>query len=88
MLEGDLAVAGVDDDRVAGLELAPEELLLQACVLERLNMDEATATLKKAIQSSRIRAGAFGETRSKCAQATEACWHEDRRVEVLVRPGQ
>jgi peptidoglycan-associated lipoprotein len=37
---------------------------------------------------NRIRMGAFGETRPKCTQATEACWQEDRRVEVLVRPTQ
>jgi peptidoglycan-associated lipoprotein len=39
------------------------------------------------VSAGRIRTGAFGETRPKCTQATETCWQEDRRVEVLVRPG-
>ena len=37
---------------------------------------------------AKIQTGAFGETRLKCPESTEACWQRDRRVEVLVRPGQ
>jgi outer membrane protein OmpA-like peptidoglycan-associated protein len=46
------------------------------------------ALLGAGIQSDKIQTGAFGETRLKCPDATEACWQRDRRVEVLVRPGQ
>jgi peptidoglycan-associated lipoprotein len=47
-----------------------------------------SALMGAGVPPSRIRTGAFGETRPKCTQATETCWQEDRRVEVLVRPGQ
>ena len=46
------------------------------------------ALLGAGIPSDKIQTGAFGETRLKCPDATEACWQRDRRVEVLVRPGQ
>src|ERR1051326_1603483 len=36
------------------------------------------------VPADKIQTGAFGETRRKCAEATEACWQRDRRVEVLV----
>jgi peptidoglycan-associated lipoprotein len=47
----------------------------------------AAAVVAKGIPASRIRMGAFGETRPKCTESNEACWQQDRRVEVLVRPG-
>ena len=46
----------------------------------------AAAVVAKGIPASRIRMGAFGETRPTCTQSTETCWQQDRRVEVLVRP--
>ncbi|HEY1325043.1 MAG TPA: OmpA family protein [Streptosporangiaceae bacterium] len=57
--------------------------------LSQRRVDAVKAALVGAgVPSSRIRTGAFGETRPKCTQATETCWQEDRRVEVLVRPSQ
>ena len=44
------------------------------------------ALLAKGVPSARIRTGAFGEARPRCTEATEACWQQDRRVEVLVGP--
>ena len=44
------------------------------------------ALLAKGVPPERIRTGAFGETRPRCTEATEACWQQDRRVEVLVGP--
>ena len=44
------------------------------------------ALLVKGVPTARIRTGAFGETRPRCTEATEACWQQDRRVEVLVGP--
>ena len=32
----------------------------------------------------KILTGAFGESRPKCNESTEACWQSDRRVEVLI----
>lgn len=46
-----------------------------------------TALVGAGMPANRIRTGAFGKTRPKCTEATEACWQQDRRVEVLVRPG-
>jgi peptidoglycan-associated lipoprotein len=57
--------------------------------LSQRRVDAIKAALVSAgIPSDKIQTGAFGETRPKCAEATEACWQRDRRVEVLVRPGQ
>jgi len=36
--------------------------------------------------AGRIQTGAFGESRPKCSDSSEACWQRDRRVEVLVTP--
>ena len=46
------------------------------------------ALVAKGVPAARIRTGAFGETRPRCTEATEACWQQDRRVEVLVGPGR
>jgi len=57
--------------------------------LSQRRVDAVKAALVSAgVPSDKIQTGAFGETRRKCAEATEACWQRDRRVEVLVRPGQ
>ena len=57
--------------------------------LSQRRVDAIKAALVSAgVPSARIQTGAFGETRLKCSEATAACWQRDRRVEVLVRPGQ
>jgi peptidoglycan-associated lipoprotein len=57
--------------------------------LSQRRVDAVKAALVSAgVPSAKIQTGAFGDTRLKCAEATEACWQRDRRVEVLVRPGQ
>ena len=57
--------------------------------LSQRRVDAVKAALVSAgIPSDKIQTGAFGETRLKCPESTEACWQRDRRVEVLVRPGQ
>ena len=57
--------------------------------LSQRRVDTVKAALVGAgIASAKITTGAFGETQLKCSQATEECWQRDRRVEVLVRPGQ
>jgi outer membrane protein OmpA-like peptidoglycan-associated protein len=57
--------------------------------LSQRRVDAVKAALVGAgVPASQIRTGAFGEARPKCTEATEACWQQDRRVEVLVRPGQ
>jgi len=57
--------------------------------LSQRRVDAIKAALVSAgVPSAKIQTGAFGETRLKCGEATEACWQRDRRVEVLVRPGQ
>jgi peptidoglycan-associated lipoprotein len=56
--------------------------------LSQRRVDAVKAALVGAgVPSSRIRTGAFGETRPKCTESNETCWQQDRRVEVLVRPG-
>jgi outer membrane protein OmpA-like peptidoglycan-associated protein len=42
------------------------------------------ALVQAGVSRNRIQAGAFGEMRLKCQEATEACWQSDRRVEVLI----
>ena len=57
--------------------------------LSQRRVDAVKAALVSAgVPSAKILTGAFGEMRPKCGEATEACWQRDRRVEVLVRPGQ
>jgi len=46
------------------------------------NIREALVTA--GVADGRIKAGAFGESRPKCNESTEACWQADRRVEVLI----
>jgi len=46
------------------------------------------ALVKAGVGDGRIKAGAFGESRPKCSQSTEACWQADRRVEVLIGNAQ
>ncbi len=56
--------------------------------LSQRRVDAVKAALVSAgVPPDRIRTGAFGETRPKCTESTESCWQQDRRVEVLVRPG-
>ena len=40
------------------------------------------------ISADKIQTGAFGKTQLKCNESTESCWRRDRRVEVLIRPGE
>jgi len=42
------------------------------------------ALMKAGVPADRIQTGAFGESRLKCSESTEACWQRDRRVEVLI----
>ncbi|HSL50117.1 MAG TPA: OmpA family protein [Candidatus Deferrimicrobiaceae bacterium] len=57
--------------------------------LSQQRVDAVKAALVSAgVPSAKIQTGAFGETRLKCSEVTEACWQRDRRVEVLIRPGQ
>ena len=42
------------------------------------------ALVKAGVSTGRISTGAYGESRPKCTESTEACWQLDRRVEVLV----
>jgi outer membrane protein OmpA-like peptidoglycan-associated protein len=42
------------------------------------------ALVTAGVATGRIRTGAFGESRVKCHESTEACWQSDRRVEVLM----
>jgi outer membrane protein OmpA-like peptidoglycan-associated protein len=57
--------------------------------LSQRRVDAIKAALVGAgVPSAKIQTGAFGETQLKCSEATETCWQRDRRVEVLVRPGQ
>jgi len=57
--------------------------------LSQRRVDAVKAALVNAgVAADRIRTGAFGESRPKCKEANEACWQQDRRVEVLIRPAQ
>jgi outer membrane protein OmpA-like peptidoglycan-associated protein len=40
--------------------------------------------MKAGVPGEKIQTGAFGESRLKCNEQTEACWQRDRRVEVLM----
>ena len=42
------------------------------------------AFIAAGIEAARIRAGAFGNRRPLCTVASEDCWKQNRRVEVLV----
>jgi peptidoglycan-associated lipoprotein len=42
------------------------------------------ALTQAGVARDKIQTGAFGKTRLKCQEATEACWQSDRRVEVLI----
>lgn len=57
--------------------------------LSQRRVDAIKATLVNAgIPAAKIQTGAFGKTQLKCGETTEECYQRDRRVEVLVRPGQ
>jgi outer membrane protein OmpA-like peptidoglycan-associated protein len=43
------------------------------------------ALIQAGVPADRIEAGAFGQARSNCNDATPQCWQRDGRVEVLVR---
>jgi outer membrane protein OmpA-like peptidoglycan-associated protein len=43
-----------------------------------------SALMKAGVPAEKIQTGAFGESRPKCNEQTEACWQRDRRVEVLM----
>lgn len=42
------------------------------------------ALVTAGVQADKIQTGAFGESRLKCNESTEACWQRERRVEVLI----
>lgn len=57
--------------------------------LSQRRVDAIKASLVTAgIPASKIQTGAFGKTQLKCGESTESCWQRDRRVEVLIAPGQ
>jgi outer membrane protein OmpA-like peptidoglycan-associated protein len=43
-----------------------------------------SALVKAGVQPDKILTGAFGESRLRCNDKSEACWQRDRRVEVLI----
>ena len=45
------------------------------------------ALIQAGVPASRIHSGAFGESRPKCNDKTEACYQRERRVEVLISAG-
>jgi outer membrane protein OmpA-like peptidoglycan-associated protein len=55
----------------------------QALSERRVNAVKA-ALMKAGVPAEKIQTGAFGESRLKCNDQTEACWQRDRRVEVLM----
>ncbi len=42
------------------------------------------ALAKAGVPAARVSTGAFGEKRPKCTENNEACWQQERRVEVFV----
>lgn len=44
------------------------------------------ALIAAGVAKEQILVGAYGELNSKCGEATEACWQQNRRVEVIVLP--
>ena len=42
------------------------------------------ALMKAGVPAEKIETGAFGKSRPKCNDKSEACWQRDRRVEVLM----
>ena len=55
----------------------------QALSERRVNAIKAALT-KSGVPAEKIQTGAFGESRLKCNDQSEACWQRDRRVEVLM----
>jgi peptidoglycan-associated lipoprotein len=51
---------------------------------ERRVNNISAALVSAGVATNRIHTGAFGETQTKCKDATETCWQSDRRVEVLI----
>ncbi len=43
-----------------------------------------SALMQAGVPADKIKTGAFGETKVKCTDQSEACWQRDRRVEVLI----
>jgi peptidoglycan-associated lipoprotein len=44
------------------------------------------ALVAAGVPKEQIRVGAYGELNPRCAQASEECWQQNRRVEVIVLP--
>ena len=55
----------------------------QALSERRVNAIKAEL-MKAGVPAEKIQTGAFGESRLKCNETSEACWQRDRRVEVLM----
>ena len=43
-----------------------------------------SALMNAGVPADKIKTGAFGESKVKCTDQSEACWQRDRRVEVLI----
>ena len=46
------------------------------------------ALVRAGVPGDKIHTGAFGESRTVCGDATEACWQRDRRVERHIAVGE
>ena len=45
-----------------------------------------TALVEAGVPAANISAAAYGKLNPKCTAASETCWQEDRRVEIIVLP--